>query len=125
MEIAYAILCEGVRREDNGKLFAYGIYGNSILLPSFPAQLELCLLVRIFPKGPGEFPLNFRIRLGGDELGGFNGRVKSEDGTPETTTTPLVQIPVPGPGTLEFVASENDTDWTTVFSIPVSQNPNI
>jgi hypothetical protein len=61
-DIEYTLLCEDVRREDNGKLLLIGMFANSILLPSFPIGLRLRVVVRIHPK-VHECPLNFRIAM--------------------------------------------------------------
>lgn len=125
VEIAFAILCEGVRREDNGKLFAYGMFGNNVLLPSFPALLELCLLLRIMPVAPGEHDLHFKVMVSDQEVVKFGGKVKSIDGSPETTATPIFPVQIESPGTLSFAASDDGENWATVLSMPVMQNPNV
>jgi len=47
LEITFAIVCDDVRREDNGKLIFIGVYGDNIGLPEIPASLALCLVLFI------------------------------------------------------------------------------
>lgn len=40
-EHKYTLLCDDVRREDNGKLIILGLYFGVITVPQFPATLPL------------------------------------------------------------------------------------
>ncbi len=46
-KIVYAIVCDDVRREDNGKLIIIGAYASDIRIPSHSANLRLSLVVAV------------------------------------------------------------------------------
>jgi len=45
IRVDYAILCDDIRQEANGKLILIGIYTGDILISEFPAKLSLCILL--------------------------------------------------------------------------------
>ena len=59
----YSVMCDQVRREDNGKWLLLGVYEDSMGLPQLPTPL------------PG---LTFFMRLESDRLGVWNARVRLE-----------------------------------------------
>lgn len=59
----YTIMCDQVRREDNGKWLLLGVYEDTLGLPQLPAPL------------PG---LTFFMRLESDRLGVWNAQVRLE-----------------------------------------------
>jgi len=124
----YAILCDEVRREDNGKFIHIGVYANNILLGSFPSSLRLRLVTRMEPKKE-EFPLGFRVRLGAETVMFFKGHVSSPLLEVDTSPTPEFIVEFPAPTTLEIDVTDEDFDfpegdkakWTPLFQIPVRQ----
>lgn len=56
-----AILCDQVRREDNGKLILIGVYGGGVLLDSYPATLPLSAYVEGQVLEPGIFEAEFQF----------------------------------------------------------------
>lgn len=56
-----AILCDQVRREDNGKLILIGVYGGDILVDSYPATLGLTAYVEGEVLEPGFFEAEFQF----------------------------------------------------------------
>ena len=55
------LLCDDVRREDNGKQILIGIYGNDVLLPGFPANITLCLWMRFTAPTEKQYSLEFSV----------------------------------------------------------------
>ena len=45
VKLDYAILCDDIRKEDNGKMMLIGIYSGDILVPTFPSKLPLSMLL--------------------------------------------------------------------------------
>lgn len=121
VDVEYALVCEGVRREDNGKLFAYGIYGNNVLLREFPASVGFCLLMRIKPKRTGTFDLNVRVTLDDETLAEMRGKIESADASSETTPTPVLPVQITKPGVLEFSLSEVEGTWVSLVAMPVEK----
>lgn len=60
-KIEYAIVCDDVRREDNGKFIIIGAYGSDIRVSSTPAKLRLSLLVAA--RSETEHKTLFSIRV--------------------------------------------------------------
>lgn len=64
--IAAAFLCDDVRREDNGKMIAIGIYGNRIFVNAFPAILRLSALTNVSFPSAGRHSFKVRLSVGGE-----------------------------------------------------------
>ena len=56
----YTIICDDVRREDNGKLIVLGMYLGTITVPQLPAILPSLTIVSLFQ---GERPESWSWRL--------------------------------------------------------------
>jgi hypothetical protein len=63
LEISFAIVCDDVRREDNGKLILIGVYGENIVLPQIPAPMVLCVVLFIETKEEFRTQGTFRARM--------------------------------------------------------------
>ena len=56
-----AIVCDDVRREQNGKLILIGVYGNNIIVPSYPVTLKLSIVLAGHSDVSAQVPLKLRI----------------------------------------------------------------
>jgi hypothetical protein len=123
--IEFVLLCDQVRREDNGKLFAIGIYSGTIVLSEFPATLVLSLVTMIRAHKIGEARIELRILLDGAPVAGWDAMF----GSPEATGSELISLPpipvaVPHAGQLEFQFRQRETDaWQTVLAKRVTRGP--
>lgn len=86
LTLRYTLLCDEVRREDNGKLLIIGLYTPNILVPQLPFIFPSLTVFQLFHSDrAGRFP--FRARLehmeSGQEIAGAMG---------------LMEIPQAGPG---------------------------
>ncbi|MEJ1963700.1 MAG: hypothetical protein WDO56_19930 [Gammaproteobacteria bacterium] len=62
------VVCDDVRKEEGNKLSYMGVYGNSILLPSFPFTLaKLCFVMTLMGPGTRKAPKSLVFRLFRDE----------------------------------------------------------
>lgn len=57
-----AIVCDDLRREDNGKELLIGVYSGSILVGAFPQVLVLCFWVPLMIPASGKYEFEFRMR---------------------------------------------------------------
>jgi hypothetical protein len=58
----YSIICDDVRREDNGKLMILGMYVGTIVVPQLPTIMPtLTMLLFLEDDRPGEWPWKFSI----------------------------------------------------------------
>jgi hypothetical protein len=60
-DVVNAIICDDIRREDNGKAILIGVYGSNIILQSLPATLALSIWVHLDARFSGEKVINFRV----------------------------------------------------------------
>ncbi len=67
-KVEYAIVCDDVRREDNGKLIIIGLYGSDITLSSYPANLRLSILVAVRSKTEHQTLVKMRIMRDGERM---------------------------------------------------------
>lgn len=49
MQLEFGILCDQVRKEDNGKLIFIGVYTSDLTLPRFPSDVLVSLAVSFLP----------------------------------------------------------------------------
>lgn len=75
VKIDCAIVCDDVRREQNGKLIIIGVYGNDISVPSYPAALRLAVVLAGHSTGSGKIPMKLRILQDSDNYIEAEGRM--------------------------------------------------
>lgn len=121
----YTLVCDEVRREDNGKLLVLGLYTPGIVLPGFPVQLpKLTFLSYFEPTAPGTWQLSFRFsHLTTGAVAGPEGGVRIE--VPQVTGPALVPIVIPNlnfqmPGDYAFTLTGQNFEAVSVI-VPVSQ----
>ena len=61
MKILSALICDDVRREDNGKEILIGVYSGSIAIPTIPANITLTAWINMEIHGPCEFDFEIRV----------------------------------------------------------------
>lgn len=125
MKFNYAIICEDVRREDNGKLIILGVYGRNIRVQEFPATLALGLVMSVTTDETGKFDFEFQCLINGERKAGARGQMIVNDSGGMT----LINIPampiidIKGETEIVFQAREVKADWQTVASIPLNGPP--
>jgi len=67
-KIEYAIVCDDVRREDNGKLIIIGAYASDILIPSRSANLRLTILVAVRSETEHQSLVKIRVMQDGKQI---------------------------------------------------------
>ncbi len=123
----YTLVCDEIRREDNGKFIVIGLYTPGITFPQFPAQLVKLIFFSCFePTTTGTWDLDFRLtHLATGAIAGPTGRVHLE--VPVLGGFAYVPIQIPNvnfqmPGDYAFVLTGGNFDGVTV-QIPVTQPP--
>jgi hypothetical protein len=62
IEFRTALVCDDVRREDNGKDIIIGVYSDTIVVASFPAPLQLAFWLQFSANDLTEnLPVSFRL----------------------------------------------------------------
>ena len=60
-DVAYALLCDDIRKELSGKDILVGVYTGSLLVQNFPAKITLCLWLDLKIAGKGEVKTEIRV----------------------------------------------------------------
>lgn len=125
--LVHAIICDDIRREDNGKFILIGVYPEVIILSAIPAQITLSLWlqfkIQIFNKENIEFvirgsaikePINFSLDINDTNILG------------KPSSIPLiVRLPFafnnPGDFTI-FYRRRGTEEWQGAQTIQVKRN---
>lgn len=121
--ISAAMLCEDVRREDNGKALAIGIFGNRIFVSSFPSVLRLASLLNVSFTETGHHTFKIRLSVGTEMVSEMT--INAEIVWPGLDWLPLRFEPVLFNERSEITLSlelENGK-WKKFFSMPVEIPP--
>jgi len=120
LSIKAGIICEDVRKEENGKFIIIGAFATDIVVQSFPTSLLLTFLLIGEAAEPFDGMIEFRIWYDNVERvqgrGGLKGQVAGG-----------VLLPIPNillenlasPGTIKFEIKVAGDNWNTVCSIPL------
>ncbi len=122
-DIEYTLVCDDVRREDNGKWLYLGVYAHNILVAAVPTNLMLSLVFRLKPKKVVQTDVEVRALLDGAMLSGIKGQIQFTEMNSENFPTPSIPIPIAHLGVLEFQVREGSSNWQSVLSIDVQQKP--
>lgn len=124
----YAIVCDQVRREENGKLFLIGVYGGNIVVPTVPAILPVCLALRLRANKAGMFPISVRVTLKANDIMSVSGEFGANDLNWSLVGTPPLLLNIGAEGDLVFQIRDMPTaDWVSVMTLPVvvASNPEV
>lgn len=120
--IKTVVVCDEVRREDNGKEILIGVYSAGVLVPQFPVPLNLTFWVQFKSAGAGELPIQFRLMAGEDvkfaEMRVQLRMLKAGLGTMAIGQIPVI-LQIATPLTLQM--KQGDQDWITIEEISVEK----
>jgi len=120
LRIKFGIVCDDVRREDNGKLILIGIYGSNILVSSFPAMLALSLVISVDVLENFEGPILIRALLNGEKIVEGRTNLTMVIGNDALITLPTMPVRIDKAGVLAFqLRMSSDEEWMTIREIPV------
>lgn len=127
MKVQNAIVCDHVRKEDNGKHLIIGVYPNDILVPDFPATIAPVLWIQlIWDETAREMQTEFRVRRDdGEVLASGKGLVGVQD-TAKTATfsLPPTPITIESECTLVFQMRKKKGRWKTLRETEVRRQEN-
>jgi hypothetical protein len=118
--IKFGIICDDVRREENGKFILIGVYGHDIIVPSLPANILVSVVYQFEAKETGSFETTFRISI--DDEVQIESKGKFQVAAPGIglAAVPNVVIPTAREGLLKFELQIGDSDFMPVTSIPLA-----
>ena len=120
LQIHYGLVCDEVRREDNGKLILIGVYGTNIQLSEATAHLALTCVLLATASEAREIDIEFEALFNGAKVsGGGGGITVSREGDSIIGLPPILFSNLTPGGNVEFRIKQDGSDWKTVRSIPV------
>jgi hypothetical protein len=120
LHVDFVLLCDDVRREDNGKFIIIGVYNNVIGIPELPATLVLSLVLRLMADEACEVDAEFQCLVAGEPKAFSKGRLKVAAAGPtlfRLSNFPIVDIE--NAGDLEIRWRVGEEKWESIYSIPV------
>jgi hypothetical protein len=97
------VVCDDIRREDNGKHILVGTYSSEIVFAGLPSAVQLRALIEYQAPTEGEAPLNFEWVVNGTSVALIEGSVNQHK---RGTHAPMF-IPIALPPVLLEVESES------------------
>ena len=61
ISVETVVICDDIRREDNGKVILIGVYNNVIILERYPAVIQPKFWLQCKASADGNVPLKMRI----------------------------------------------------------------
>src|SRR6266487_6946441 len=122
-DIQSVVICDDVRREQNGKDLLIGVYSGDILVQAFPFTLPLSMWMEYAPPKPGLNDIFIRLHYGQQPPSIVKAAVEVIDSS--TVGLPLSGFIIQGdkPDDLVVEYSADGTTFTVVKRKPVKQAP--
>lgn len=124
--IKTALVCDDIRREDNGKQILIGVYNDKILVPQFPAPLALSFWIQGMPSGAGTAQLSLRLTAGESEF--LNNKAPVGFKTNELSSIAVGAVACFFQQASDLVLQakiNNEEQWRTVKVVRVEKNTNV
>ena len=123
-KIEYAIICDDVRREENGKMMIIGAYASDIGLPSYPARLRLCMVLGIRFNIVGKVPISVRVLQDGKKVLEMAGDIDAAaPGSFGIIGLSNINVNIVEDTQLDFQARADQSRYRSVCKLPVRVNP--
>jgi hypothetical protein len=116
--IVYGIVCDDVRREDNGKLIVIGMYASDIRLSVLPSHLILSFMIAVDSKKAGNVKFEALISLGDKELGRAEGELNLREGK-SFISLPRLGFEIQEGGQFKLEARLGSDEWTELWRGPI------
>jgi hypothetical protein len=122
LSVNYVVVCDEIRKEDNGKYIIIGVYLDNISVPRFPFDMTLAFWISIVPHREGEILCQWRLKhdIAG-VLSSSAGKLTIYEKEKDSIVT-LRRIPVklPQEGILSLQFREKGRRWRILKIIPVT-----
>lgn len=123
-KIVSALLCDEVRREDNGKFIAMGIYRASVQFLKVPANKGFTALVQIRDlEQAGNYSLGFKVLVGGKKVQEIAGTLSNTEPSIELLSIPINVIEFTGETDLKMYAKVDKQRWRAILEMPIRIKP--
>lgn len=119
----YGLLCDFVRREDNGKLIIVGAYSSNVAIPTFPFVGQFNLVTHISMPEVGVNDVKLRVLIDAVENHRLEFNVEVVEVSKEWVPILLQPLQFVVPGTLSIDYSDDGQNWKEFFKINVVRQP--
>ncbi len=128
ISLVHAIVCDDIRREDNGKFILIGVYPELIILNTIPAQITLGIWLQFKMQLFAKITLEFEIRGNAlQETTPFSLDIGDEKMYGKSEAVPLiVKLPfsIKSEGGFSiYYRKKGDTEWQIAQSVQIVRNP--
>ena len=124
--VVATVVCDDVRKEVTGKDLLIGVYGSSIVVPSFPVPITMAVWIELIPEHAGHLEIDLKINLPGNAQE-FRLRYVMEiihPGTPVVINTPQMVGAISEAGDIRVsIKAADENDWALIKSKPVLSGP--
>ncbi len=123
-EIRAVVACDDVRQEQNNKHILIGVYNGTIVVPGFPAELQLSWWLQVYTTETGKFDLELQlIRDDTSKLLRAMLQFEVHEKGWASLVLPKVPIQFQGPGKLklQMKRKEDEKDWEDVQELDLRQ----
>jgi hypothetical protein len=115
VQFRYGVICDDVRREDNGKLLIIGVYSGYIIVQQLPATLLLSLVIAAEVDSSYEIPIELRVKFNKRVIRTGKGTIRMERaGLGLTMAKGLLLDDLKESGLLTFQARPSQGRWATL-----------
>lgn len=122
LRVKSTLLCDSIRREDNGKLLLIGVYPGDILFASYPATFSGYILSLITASVDGPTPCQLKIEIGDSVVNSATVDLVFARGREEYIGLP-VMFAAESPGMVVISIKVSSYDWQELLRIPASTIP--
>ena len=124
MKIHNAIVCDSVRKEDNGKLLFIGVYPSDILVATYPQIVQLTFWMQFSTDEKTEIEIEFRVKKDRETINKGSGKVIAMGRQqPSVVTFPPTDINIDRECDLYFQLRLENEKWKTAKKIPARKRP--
>ena len=116
-------LCDDIRRENNGKLIAIGIFSKKILVNNFPCGLIVHALVNIVFDAVGDTVFKIRLTVDGQMRSEAEVGARVESVGADWVPIPLGLITFERPSRIALSYLTNNSKWKVFHEIPIEHGP--
>ena len=125
IELIAAIICDDVRREDNGKAILIGVYPTDVVVEKLPSNANFALWACVKVDRIGAVPFEFRyVGTKGTVVSEVRGEAQIADLTAVQFQLPRMPVLLEGEGQLKVEMKIGDMNWMQIHSLEVKQLKN-
>jgi hypothetical protein len=124
LELISSVVCDDIRREDNGKMILIGVYGREVTVGALPALLIMSVFTIVQSKIAGDIPFTIRVIGDGDHQLIPNIPLVAKISGSLTANIVIKGLPINllSEGKITFQwKMEEGTDWGTIFELRVKK----